>query len=383
MRVLFMATPGIGHAFPLVPFGWALQLQGHDVLVATCGPSLAVGDAGLQTVDVAPGVSLPQILGALAQKRPDLVHALVNEVADDYRTSLATAVAAAMSLQPDFVDSFIRLAEDWRPDAIVYSPVLTPALVAAGKLGVPAVEHGFGLLRSGSYAPTLRELNADIFERHGADLPSRRASVDIAPPSMVPNDPSSWVSRFVPYGGGGTLSREALDLVVGPVKTDRIAITLGTGPPPPGGVETVERVLALAGGTDTEFVLVTPNVPLDEYGPLPANVRPVGWVPLGRLLPTCSAVIHHGGAGTTLSALALGIPQLILGYGGFDRHLNAAAVTGRGVGLTAPPSGLDESVIASLLGDETLRANAAEVREEVRTTPGPADLVPRLADLAG
>lgn len=382
MRVLVMVTPGIGHAFPVVPLSWALQLTGHEVLVATCGPALAVGDAGLQTVDVAPGLSLQKILGELGARYPELVHQLMNETADNYRDSLVVAVAKAMSMQTPMIESFVRTAEEWRPDLVVYSPVLTPGLVAAAKLDVPAVEHGFGLLRTSSYAKTLRERNADIFERHGVDLPTIRESVDIAPPSMVPDEPSSWPMRFVPYGGGGTLRRTVLDVVLGAPEADRIAVTLGTGPPP-GGVETLERILQLASEVDIEFVLVLPNVDVDSYGALPKNVRSVGWVPLATLLKGCSAVVHHGGAGTTLTALASGIPQLILGYGGFDRHLNAEAVTRRGAGLTAPPETLDQGVVELLVGDERLRTNAREVREEICALPRPAEVAARLVDLAG
>jgi UDP:flavonoid glycosyltransferase YjiC (YdhE family) len=39
----------------------------------------------------------------------------------------------------------------------------------------------------------------------------------------------------------------------------------------------------------------------DELGPLPANIRVVGWIPLDDLLPTCTAIVYHGGAGTTLT----------------------------------------------------------------------------------
>jgi UDP:flavonoid glycosyltransferase YjiC (YdhE family) len=45
------------------------------------------------------------------------------------------------------------------------------------------------------------------------------------------------------------------------------------------------------------------------------NVHVEHYVPQSLLLPHCSAVICHGGAGTTLSSLALGLPLLILPQG--------------------------------------------------------------------
>jgi UDP:flavonoid glycosyltransferase YjiC (YdhE family) len=383
VRVLMMITPGIGHAFPMVPLSWALQLEGHEVLVASCGPALTIGEAGVRTVDVAPGLSLPKIMGALAAAHPEMVMKLNNEAADDYQESLAVAVATAMSLQTEMVETLIRTAEDWRPDIVLYSPVLTPGLVAAAKLGVPAVQHGFGFLRIGGFAKALRELNADIFDRHGVDLPPERAAVDIAPPSMVTVEPDSWSMRYVPYNGGGALPPAAYELLTGKPTARRIAVTLGSGPPPNGAVTTVERILAMVPEMDAEFVLVVPNVDLDQFGPLPPNVRSLGWTPLPALLARCSALVHHGGPGTALAAIASGIPQLIPGFGGLDRHLNADAVTRRGVGLAMPPEDLDRDALETLLTDPGLRSAAAEVRDELGMLPRPADIVARLVEFAG
>jgi hypothetical protein len=41
-------------------------------------------------------------------------------------------------------------------------------------------------------------------------------------------------------------------------------------------------------------------------------VRVVDFVPLNALLPTCSAVVHHGGSGTFAAVLEHGVPQLII-----------------------------------------------------------------------
>lgn len=45
---------------------------------------------------------------------------------------------------------------------------------------------------------------------------------------------------------------------------------------------------------------------------LPATVRHVPYAPLRHLLPLCSALVHHGGIGTTARGLQSGIPQLIV-----------------------------------------------------------------------
>ena len=56
MRVLFTASPALGHMFPMIPLAWAYRAQGHDVLVATAGPGLDVlAIAGLTAVFMTAG----------------------------------------------------------------------------------------------------------------------------------------------------------------------------------------------------------------------------------------------------------------------------------------------------------------------------------------
>ena len=45
-----------------------------------------------------------------------------------------------------------------------------------------------------------------------------------------------------------------------------------------------------------------------SLGPQPDDVHVHQYIPQGVLLPRCDAVITHGGAGTTLGALAFGVP---------------------------------------------------------------------------
>ncbi|CAM5717085.1 hypothetical protein SVIOM342S_07858 [Streptomyces violaceorubidus] len=46
---------------------------------------------------------------------------------------------------------------------------------------------------------------------------------------------------------------------------------------------------------------------------VPDNVRLVDHVPL-HALPSCAAIVHHGGAGTWSTALAKGVPQIAMGW---------------------------------------------------------------------
>ncbi|WP_144381512.1 nucleotide disphospho-sugar-binding domain-containing protein [Streptomyces sp. SAJ15] len=382
MRFLMTITPGTGHTYPMVPLAWALQLAGHEVLVASSGPGLALGEAGARTVDVAPGLSLGAMLGKLAATHPEVAAKLTQEAAGaGYLETVGGAVAMALRLQPDMVDAVIRTAEEWQPDLVLHSPLLTPGLVAAAKLGVPAVQHGFGFINPP--AEMLRDVHADLFERHGVDLPAVRATLDLTPPSLIPTGPGLWSMGFVPYNGSGALPKPVYDLLNSRPEVPRIAVTLGSGPVPGEAATIMERILTTAPKMDAEFVVVLPTVDLERFGPLPSNVHAFDWVPYVSLLARSSVVIHHAGPGTALGAMALGVPQVMPAFKGLGRPVVAEAIARRGVGRIVQPEELGPEVLEAVLADPAIRTAAAEVRDEIRHMPSPHSVVDRLVDLAG
>jgi len=381
MRVLMTITPGTGHTYPVVPLTWALQLAGHEVLAVSSGPGLALGEAGARTVDVAPGLSLDQMLGKLAQHHPEVAARLFQEGSGaGYLEVVGGAVASALRLQPEMVEGVIRVAEEWRPDVVVHSPLLTPGIVAAAKLGVPAVQHGFGFVDPS--AEMMRELHADLFEQHGVDLPGVRATIDITPPSVVPARTGAWPMGYVPYNGSGPLPPALYDLLNSTPEVPRVAVCLGSGPVPGEAAAVMERLLATAPKTEAEFVVALPRVDLAPFGQLPDNVRAFDWVPYGALVSRCSAVIHHAGPGTALGAMVHGLPQLVLDLKGLGRPDVARAIADRGVGRIVQPDEIGPELLESVLADSEIRTAAAEVRAEIKAMPTPLDIAARLEDLA-
>ncbi|MFS8201113.1 nucleotide disphospho-sugar-binding domain-containing protein [Streptomyces sp. CWNU-52B] len=373
-------TPGTGHTYPVVPLTWALQLAGHEVLVASSGPGLALGEAGARTVDVAPGLSLEQMLGKLAQHHPEVAGRLFQEEAGvGYLEVVGGAVASALRLQPEMVDAIIRTAEEWRPDVVVHSPLLTPGLVAAAKLGVPAVQHGFGFVNPS--AEMMRELHADLFEEHGVDLPEVRATIDITPPSVLPAQAGAWSMGYVPYNGSGPLPKPLYDLLNSTPDVPRIAVSLGSGPVPGEAAVILEQLLATAPKTQAEFVVALPRVDLEPFGPLPDNVRAFDWVPYGALVSRCAAVIHHAGPGTALGAMVHGLPQVVPAFKGLGRPEVAQVIADRGVGRIVRPDEIGPELLESVIADKEIRTAAAEVRAEIKAMPTPLDITARLEEL--
>ena len=103
------------------------------------------------------------------------------------------------------------------------------------------------------------------------------------------------------------------------------------------------------------------------------------------VLPTCSAIIHHGGAGTTFTTLAAGIPQIVIPQFS-DQPINATAVASRGAGIHLPESKTDAASVRDLLfrllDDPAISQAAGEVRDEIAAMPPPGEIIERLATVA-
>lgn len=84
-------------------------------------------------------------------------------------------------------------------------------------------------------------------------------------------------------------------------------------------------------------------------------VRP--YVPMSRILPHTSALVHHGGVGTTALAIAAGVPQIVTPFA-HDHFDNAARMQRLGCGLQVFTPASAESLASAL--DTVL--NSADVR---------------------
>ncbi len=372
MRVLVVSAPGVGHVFPMVPLTWALRASGHDVLVATSSDALAVADAGLPVVDVLPDVDIRAQFAKIREEDPARFAAMASRRLTDVREMGEMLPVLSRPLLP----GTLAVAERFRPDVVLQGALNGVGLIVAAKLGVPWVGHGFGFVRGDGLPELFREHMAAEFEQHGVELPERRAYVDVAPPSMLAGEPEGWSMRYVPYNGGGVEPSWLGQTGDRP----RVAVTLGTVAPQMSGLGPVERIIEAAPDVDAEFVLALGDkVDLDGLGTLPPNVRAAGWVPLNSLLATSSLLIHHGGAGTAMTPLAMGVPQLVAPSGA-DRYINASSVHNHGVGLQVEEPELDARVINQLLAEEKFRVTAAEVAAEIAAMPSPAEIATRMAE---
>jgi UDP:flavonoid glycosyltransferase YjiC (YdhE family) len=258
--------------------------------------------------------------------------------------------------------------EDWQPDLVAREPNEYASAIAAERRGVPQIRIAIGLAlaEQGALmfaAPALEAAAPGIVERIAASryVTCFPESIDEAPFSVeryrdpavdVPSHalPDWWPDNrpplvYLSFGSVAAAFASAGDLYT----------------------SAVEQVASLP-----VRVLLTLGRDL-EIGPVPSNVRVEQWVPQADILDHADAVVCHGGSGTTLGALAYGVPLVVVPLFA-DQPYNAARVAAAGAGVVAPLDGIAAS-LEGVLGDRRFRAGAQRVAAEMRGLPPVADLL--------
>ncbi|WP_165071118.1 glycosyltransferase [Paludisphaera rhizosphaerae] len=120
-------------------------------------------------------------------------------------------------------------------------------------------------------------------------------------------------------------------------------------------------------------------------GPIASNIRVERFVSHSDLLPRCAGLVTTGGAGTVLTALQLGVPQIIVPTH-WDKPDNARRVMEAGAGLKltprrCTPEGL-RAAVEHLLAEPSFRQNARRIARVMAEHPGPAGAAELLEELA-
>jgi UDP:flavonoid glycosyltransferase YjiC (YdhE family) len=369
MRILMVTSALASHYFALAPFGWAARAAGHEVTVATT-PDLVpvVRDSGLPAVPVGAAVDFTGQYRDSARR----------EGGPGDPKALFGAVAAAM------VDDLVAYARWWRPDLVVWEPTTFAAPVAAAAIGVPAVRYLWGpdiVGRGSSGRDRLPESVRALFGRYGTDADAGPDwwTIDPCPPSVQLAGPRWQSVQYLPYSNQ---SRVPVELLTPPARP-RVLVTLGVSVTGLVGDQAFlpPVVLRALAGADLEVLVALPPQQQHLLGDLPGNARVVTGCPLQALMPGCALVVHHGGAGSLLTAARYGVPQLMLTQMpdlGF--YAGRLAGTGAGLHLRGDEAG-EEAVRAAahrLLDEPAFPAAADRLRAEALDQPTPADLAARL-----
>jgi UDP:flavonoid glycosyltransferase YjiC (YdhE family) len=402
VKIVFAVPPGYGLMFPVIPLAWAARAAGHEVLVATAGDMVEVGArAGLAMYDVLPERDVwDELMRALAaMKDPDGPAAA--GLSDELRTAIRGGNPFGL-FTLTMTDGTREVAARFGADLVVHTSDHTAGALAALAVDRPVLEVGNRIswsMRDTDFRTGRDALVDDqVTHRVRADLdildgrPRTVARIDPRPPSMGgltgeeadPRDGAPWwPMRYVPFNGGAVVPPWALRRPDRP----RVLVTLGTVVPSLDGASSLGVVVEALAGLDVEVVLATGTADLSALGELPGTVRPVGYLALSAILPTCALTVHHGGSGTTASPLHYGVPQLVM-PGFADNPMSARRVTERGVGLTQDPAGATVAGVRAmarrLLDEPRFAAAAREVAAEMAGQPGPVTVMAQVeAALAG
>ncbi|MEU5158460.1 activator-dependent family glycosyltransferase [Streptomyces sp. NPDC020875] len=406
MRVLLTSLPVTSHVLNAVPLAWALRTAGHEVRLAVRPDAVpTVRGAGLPAVPVGGPLRLDRFMeqeAVLAGLGHDISQdpALLDPEAVLGILTWYVTVFLQYATDDETLDDVVALARDWRPDLVIWDALSYAGPVAAAVSGAAHVRLLFGLdLLARARAHALddqRRLPAEarddvlgewleaVLHRYGRSFTESDVfgeyTLDPIPPALsLPTARPVIPMRAVPFNGPARvpdwLARPA------PGGRPRVCLTLGLSLREfwsENGVS-VRDLLDAVAEVDAEVVTTLTDDDLGDGPPLPPNVRTVDFVPLTELLPTCAAIVHHGGAGTLHSAVAHGVPQLIVPDAVWDPGLLAEGVERAGAGIALPPEKLTPELLRTeltrLLADPAFRAGAAGLRSDALSRPGPQGVV--------
>lgn len=397
MRILFTSWAWPSHLYAMVPTAWACRLAGHEVLVASqpaltrtilstglpaarvgcdvdavatfwdivfAGPAGLAGSAGLE------GPAGPAGLAGRAGSRGAGPRVL------------GLLVALAESMTKDLAE----LARGWRADLMVFDPTAFAGPLAAELAGIPAVRHLYGTDLMSAAAGFLPPVLAPLAERFGLPSvdPFGLATVDPYPGELQVDVASRRIPLCArPFNGPGVMpARPAGAPPVTGTGRRRVCVTWGTT------LGRIDPQLFLAGPVlrgigdlEVDLVVAITREQRAMLGSIRSDVQVVESAPLHLVLPGCDAVIAHGGAGSLLSALACGIPQLLVPrLPDHVRHAGRLAATGAAVVVpaeTAEPAALTDG-LTRVLDDPGYLAAAGRLRTEWAAQPPAGQLVAEL-----
>src|SRR4051794_22131656 len=351
VRLLVTSTAGAGHYGPLAPFVSSFVRGRHDVLVAgsaALGPS--VRDAEFWPVGDPPAAQLAAVFDSL----PALSH-------DEANAKVVREVFARL----DAAAALPRLRAaitEWRPTVVLRETAEFGGAVAAELHGVPSASVAIGLAEMERMVLELAAPNLDALRaEHGLTGPHRLAdepNLTLFPAGL--EDPS------VPPAARVTRFRDPAWPVSRPDGRPFVYVTFGSvlGALPM-TADLYRAALTAVADLDAE-VLLTVGKGADpaSFGPVPAHVRVERWVDQAAVLGRASAVVCHGGGGSTLGALAAGVPLVEVPLFASDQHVNARRVAAVGAGVLAEPTGI-RAALDTVLADPSYRAAARTMAAEL------------------
>ncbi|MEU5553668.1 activator-dependent family glycosyltransferase [Micromonospora sp. NPDC047793] len=408
MRVLFAVNPSKTIFMYMVPLAWAMRTAGHEVRFAS-QPQFAgvITQAGLTAVPV----------GHDRDLTPDKEHRagipVPYDAFDDPSKQNWEYLKPGMAATDKWwhrygnfpiIADLVEFAQRWQPDLVIWDPLTLAAPIAAKACGAAHARLLFGVDVYGGVRQLYTRLRdeqpegersdpvADWMAAYGRkygyeysdDMLTGHFTIDQFPASLAVDAPGLEYVRmqFISYGGPAVVPR----WLWAPPERPRIALTMGLSATEvyDGYTISVSEVLQALSGLDIEVVATVADSERQGLGAVPDNVRLIPFVPWHAFVPTCSVVIHHGGAATLAATARHPVPHLTLHYH-YDQPIYGRLLSRMGAGLdmaTGQATGdAVRTAVLRLLHEPTFKAGAARLRDETLALPSPNQLVPQLEQL--
>lgn len=288
-----------------------------------------------------------------------------------------------------------RLCAAWEPDLILREPCEYASAVVAARTGIPVGQVAISLAEAEAGAIATA---APALEEHRPGLPDALRGWPYLTRFPVSLDPSPFADtrRYRDAGGApaGTGPGELTDWWDG-AGSPLVYVTFGTVL---GSMSAAAQVFATALTAVAELdarVLVTVGTRFDLAG-LPAvagHVHVERWVDQDRVLPHADVVLCHGGSGTTLGALAAGVPMVIVPSFA-DQFENGRRISAAGAGVVVTTDGAPDhgtrrpitpadaprvaAALDEVLSDSSYRDAAVRISRQLAAAPDVDEILTRL-----
>jgi glycosyltransferase len=392
MRVLFSTTAGTGHFGPLIPVARVCQAAGHTVAVAAPARfAEAVTGAEFDHLPFAdPSPELRgKVFGRAPQRTFDEMNRLV--LAEVFARLDAQAALPALS----------EIMIDWRP--VVREPCEFGSLVAAESAGIPQLRVAIMTGRIGpGILSVVRESLAELSSLAGL-LPERAAGV-LLQADCLTSVPEALDSGDLMLGGAeaeeavsdrGRMWRFRTDTPVKPKlpatwgdpADPLIYVSYGSVTAQPEFSPIYDATLQTLADLPVRVLMTTGRgFDVGQLEPIPPNTHVEQWWPQEAVMGAAAAVVGHGGFGTTMAALAAGVPQVVVPLFAFDQSVHARRVAEVNAGIQLP-GGLAAvadlpAALRRVLDDPAFARGARAMAAETAALPDIAECLPLLEQLA-
>ncbi|MEV1130893.1 nucleotide disphospho-sugar-binding domain-containing protein [Agromyces sp. NPDC049794] len=362
--IAFVTVEGGGNIPPTRAIAAALAARGHRVEVL----GMAHQRAGFEADGF--GFTSLDELGFWNRGVPTSV---------PHAVSAAVRLASSAHLADEVEGELARLS----PDVVVVDGLMASSLSAATRAGhrTVALLHTFDAYWRGNYGRGVIGLLARLsgtsitsaWDAAAARLVTSDRLLD--PAGGRPRAGTEWVGA-TERGVAAQPSPDSPPLVLVSLSTTWL----------PGQTAAYQNIATALGSLPVRGVITTGGLAPDRELELPPNVELRGRVAHAEIMRDAALVIGHGGHSTTFTALAHGLPLVIMPmHPLLDQPMVGAAVAKAGAGVvlkrTASPTTIARAV-AAMLDDDALRARSTALGERLRATDpagAAADAIERLA----